>query len=168
MSVITVTDGDPATEVIKLLLTHINAEAAFKRTKSSSKQTTSNGIQQLIQDIKKKWKRLEPEWTKFKAYTEAIPLLERLLLDYVYNIGDRSSRLLHRTAADVPKAPEDKMVTGLTGLINNIATQMDNKYVPASTHSVVKAFLLVYFPFASAVDNVVDLEWAEHLKSKKK
>ncbi|KIK07759.1 hypothetical protein K443DRAFT_149931 [Laccaria amethystina LaAM-08-1] len=250
MSVITVADGNPATEMIKLLLTHINAEAAqFKRAKSSSKQILTkandvyNGIQQLIEDIKKKMEKAEePEWTKFKAYTEAIPPLERLLLDYVYNIGDRSSHLLPHTAADVPKsvasierwatdwqvtvtivgrlksdefklsdplknsletglleslkeddvemikgvqdyvkgpahklqddsifdaAPEDKMVTGLTGLIDNIATQMDNKYVPASAHSVVKTVSLVYFPFALAADNTVDSKWAEHLKSKK-
>ena len=31
-------------------------------------------------------------------------LVTRLLLDYVYNIGDRSSRLLHHTTADVPKS----------------------------------------------------------------
>lgn len=31
-------------------------------------------------------------------------LATRLLLDYVYNIGDRSSHLLHHTAADVPKS----------------------------------------------------------------
>ncbi|EDR05651.1 uncharacterized protein LACBIDRAFT_329518 [Laccaria bicolor S238N-H82] len=240
MSVITVADGGPATEMIKLLLTHINAEEPqFKRANSSTKQILTkandvyNEIQQLIQDIKKKMEKAEePEWTKFKA----------LLLDYVYNIGDRSSRLLHHTAADIPKsvasierwatdwqitvtivgrlrseefklsdplknsletglleslkaddidmirgvqdfakgaahklqddsifdaATEDKMVTGLTGLIDNIATQMDNKYVPASAHSVVKTILLVYFPFALAADNAVDSKWAEHLKSKK-
>lgn len=85
MSVITVANGDPATEMIKLLLTHINAEAAqFKRAKSSSTQILNkandvyNGIQQLIEDIKKKMEKAEePEWTKFKAYTEAIPPLER-------------------------------------------------------------------------------------------
>ena len=39
MSVITVADGDPATEMIKLLLTHINAEEPqFKRANSSTKQ----------------------------------------------------------------------------------------------------------------------------------
>ena len=93
MSLITVADGDPATEMIKLLLTHINAEEPqFKRAKSSTKQILTkandvyNGIQQLIQDIKKKMEKAEePEWTKFKAYTEAIPPLERRVArtDYV-------------------------------------------------------------------------------------
>ena len=31
-------------------------------------------------------------------------LATRLLLDYIYTIGDRSSHLLHYTAADVPKS----------------------------------------------------------------
>jgi len=85
MSFINVAEGNPATEMIKLLLGHINREAVqFKRSKTSSKQILTkandiyNGIQQHIEDIKKKTEKAEePEWTKFKTYTEAIPPLER-------------------------------------------------------------------------------------------
>ncbi|KIK07761.1 hypothetical protein K443DRAFT_673027 [Laccaria amethystina LaAM-08-1] len=252
MSFITVAEGNPATEMIKLLLGHIDKEAVqFKRSKASSKQILTkandvyNGIQQHIEDIKKKTEKAEElEWTKFKSYTEAIPPLERLLLDYTYDIGDRSSELVSHSAKDVPKsvvsierwandwqvtvkiveqlksnelqelseelkknleaglaesvkqddldmikgvqsyakgsvhklkddsifeayAPEDKMVTGLTELIDKIATQMHTKYDQASAQPVVKTVLLVYFPFALTTDTEVDSKWAEHLKSKK-
>lgn len=84
-TIINVAEGNPATEMIKLLLQHINKEAAqFKRSKASSKKILTkandvyNGIQQHIEDIKKKAEKAEePEWAKFKAYTEAIPPLER-------------------------------------------------------------------------------------------
>ncbi|KIK07041.1 hypothetical protein K443DRAFT_673621 [Laccaria amethystina LaAM-08-1] len=251
MSFINVAEGDPATKMIKLLLRHINKEAVhFKRFKASSKQILTkandiyNAIQQHIEDIKKKTEKAEePDQTKYKAYTEAIPRLERLLLDYTYDIRDMSSEFVNhsvknfRTSVasierwannwqvtvkiveqlkskefqelseelkknletglaesvkqddiDMIKevqsyakgsehklkddsifeaAPEDKMVTGLTELIDKIAIQMDTKYDQASAQPVVKTVLLVYLPFALTTDNEVDSKWAEHLKSKK-
>ena len=85
MSFITVAEGNPATEMIKLLLGLINKEAVqFKRSQASSKQILTkanavyNGIQKHIDDIKNKTEKAEQtEWTKFKTYTEAIPPLER-------------------------------------------------------------------------------------------
>ena len=85
MSFITVAKGNPATEMIQLLLGHINKEAVqFKRSKASSKQILMKandvytGIEQHIEGIKKKTEKAEEvEWRSFKTYTDAIPPLER-------------------------------------------------------------------------------------------
>ena len=85
MSLIKVAKGNPATEMIELLLRHIDKEAVqFKRSTASSKQILTkanavyNGIQKHIDDIKVKTEKAEQlEWSKFETYTKAIPPLER-------------------------------------------------------------------------------------------
>ena len=83
-SPVRIAEGYGATDMIKLLLEIIIAETAdFKRFPESSRQVVSTSIEvyeailRHIADIdKKKDKAEEPQWTKFREYTDAIPSLE--------------------------------------------------------------------------------------------
>jgi len=83
-SPVKIAEGYGATEMVKLLLEIIIAEIAdFKRFRESSRQVVSTSIEvyeAILRHIanidKKKEKAEEPEWMKFREYTDAISSLE--------------------------------------------------------------------------------------------